>query len=470
MMRRYRMLEGKTRIELTNPQNNETEVFEEVNMITNAVPDIFKYNPSGLLYSTLGIGARFDEEIFPIANKCFGGVLLFHDQLEEHSQKYYAPSNNEIIGYASNNVNNTDNSKRGSLNLTESKELHNGYKFVWDFTTSQGNGLISSIALTHYRGGRVFYGNETNKENAFICLKKVSMELDVPSTNYYGHVVEARLLNNELISIVPNTDHSIDLIRFKEPLLNLGLLDNATSFTPQDIQKHSIQTQGFFFDGISVHKASFFDGKDGFWYGFIYKVDTKVNMTYINRIKINKNDFSFEINNWELKEVQLQDIAYAASTNGGYLAKTISACLVGNYLYTIGRNYSTVYKLNINNPVDVVKIELGFRSNFSRGSDVHLRFIPWGDYILANDFILTREDKVIKTASENIQFITNHPIEIGPYRLGYSVQNFTSKTVCYKTLLLHTPYLATINNLSKPITKTADKTMKITYTLTEKEV
>ena len=30
-------------------------------------------------------------------------------------------------------------------------------------------------------------------------------------------------------------------------------------------------------------------------------------------------------------------------------------------------------------------------------------------------------------------------------------------------------YLATINNLSQPVTKTADKTMKITYTITETE-
>lgn len=37
----------------------------------------------------------------------------------------------------------------------------------------------------------------------------------------------------------------------------------------------------------------------------------------------------------------------------------------------------------------------------------------------------------------------------------------------YKDLYLYTPYLATINNLDTPVIKTADKTMKITYTLTE---
>ena len=37
----------------------------------------------------------------------------------------------------------------------------------------------------------------------------------------------------------------------------------------------------------------------------------------------------------------------------------------------------------------------------------------------------------------------------------------------YKDLYLYTPYLATINNLATPVIKTADKTMKITYTLME---
>ena len=37
----------------------------------------------------------------------------------------------------------------------------------------------------------------------------------------------------------------------------------------------------------------------------------------------------------------------------------------------------------------------------------------------------------------------------------------------YRELYLFTPYLATINNLGTPVIKTADKTMKITYTITE---
>jgi hypothetical protein len=39
----------------------------------------------------------------------------------------------------------------------------------------------------------------------------------------------------------------------------------------------------------------------------------------------------------------------------------------------------------------------------------------------------------------------------------------------YHFTYLLTPYLATINNLSSAVVKNADKTMKITYTITEEE-
>ena len=54
----------------------------------------------------------------------------------------------------------------------------------------------------------------------------------------------------------------------------------------------------------------------------------------------------------------------------------------------------------------------------------------------------------------------------GPYAITFGRYYYSSMTV-YKTLWLVSPYLASINNLSTSVIKTADKTMKITYTLTE---
>lgn len=53
------------------------------------------------------------------------------------------------------------------------------------------------------------------------------------------------------------------------------------------------------------------------------------------------------------------------------------------------------------------------------------------------------------------------------YAVREWMYRYSSDYDLYRELYLFTPYLATINNLSSPVIKTADKTMKITYTITE---
>lgn len=108
------MLKGKSVIELTDVRTNTKEIYEDENLITNAVPDLLRLNPSGLMYPVgEELVTKFHEEIFPIANKCYGGILLFENTLDEDPNKIIPPSDNKIIGYASNDVNSTDASKRG---------------------------------------------------------------------------------------------------------------------------------------------------------------------------------------------------------------------------------------------------------------------------------------------------------------------------------------------------------------------
>ena len=104
------------------------------------------------------------------------------------------------------------------------------------------------------------------------------------------------------------------------------------------------------------------------------------------------------------------------------------------------------------------------------GRSCYNTFFQLDDYILCYNFQINSKDEVIKSFGPNyegvtVDNITTPLIEIGPFRLGYGT--FDGKL--YKRLFLSTPYLGTINNLSTPILKTADKTMKITYTLTEEE-
>ena len=65
---------------------------------------------------------------------------------------------------------------------------------------------------------------------------------------------------------------------------------------------------------------------------------------------------------------------------------------------------------------------------------------------------------------------SSHLIPIKGHPLTYYAQKYRSQNSKYYywgNLWFNPNYLATINNLARPIEKTSDKTMKITYTIQE---
>lgn len=60
------------------------------------------------------------KRIIPICLNMIGGILLLQKVLEENADKIYVKSDNLPVAYASNDVNSTANTARGSLNLKSS--------------------------------------------------------------------------------------------------------------------------------------------------------------------------------------------------------------------------------------------------------------------------------------------------------------------------------------------------------------
>ena len=114
-------------------------------------------------------------------------------------------------------------------------------------------------------------------------------------------------------------------------------------------------------------------------------------------------------------------------------------------------------------------IEFGFTSKWKplceTGScEVYMTLI--GDLIVAGDFQVTAEDTVIRTqGSFRLNDAATPLFQYKNFLVGWGGSYGNE----YRTMYLLTPYLATINNLSSAVVKTVDKTMKITYTLTEEE-
>ena len=442
-------LKGTMVVELTDVNTSEVETITEENMVTNAVNNILGLNPMGIFYKATG---EYDDAImwngnlFPICPNMIGGILLFPKALEENADNIYTLSDNLPVAYASNNVNSTANTARGSLNLTESKALENGYKFVWEFTPSQGNGTIAAIALTSAKGGENGYGSLVGDASAFLQLKVADIE------------------NNLLYSITAE-DSSVRIRKIRIPIFNIGLNEKLDDSTYTVLEDKVLTTETFYFLGSYTLYGEFMDGQDGYWYGFSNEGNSSGNATML-WIKISKTDYSFTEGEWTLSNAKLMDVGNRDGSTT-YPERVVKCCVRNGYLYVLAYNKKGIYRINLSNQADVTLIEFGFTSKWKplcdAGScEVYMTLV--GDLIVAGDFQITAADEVIHTqGSVRLNDAATPLFQYKHFLFGWG-GSYGSE---FRTAYLLTPYLASINNLSTAVVKTVDKTMKITYTLTE---
>lgn len=463
-------LKGTMVLELTDVNTSEVETVTEENMITNAVNNILGINPMGIFYAATGEyddAVLWNENLLPICPNMIGGILLFPNALEEDADNIYQYSANMPVAYASNNVNSTANFARGSLNLSESKALENGYKFVWEFTPSQGNGTIAAIALTSSFGGQNGFGSLTGDASAFLQLKAADIG-DVPKAKQLVlfETVEVDSENNLLYSIT-FSNSSVLIKKVRIPIFDIGLNEKLDDSTYTVLEEQAVQTSTFLFLGSYTLYGEFFDGKDGYWYGFSNEGNSSGNATMV-WVKISKTDYSMTEGQWTLSNAKLMDVGNRDEENT-YPERVVKSCMRNGYLYVPAYNKKGIYKINVSNSADVALIEFGFTSKWKplcdTGScEVYMTLI--GDIIVAGDFQVLVDDTIVHTqGSARLKNAATPLFQYKNFLLGWGGSYGNE----YRTMYLLTPYLASINNLSSAVVKTVDKTMKITYTFTEVE-
>lgn len=157
-------LKGHLKVSLRDVVSGETKVIEGDNIVTNALSDIIAKNY---------LGAVNYNSMLPLYAKWFGGLLCFKsafattvidgNTVPDPADYYIQGDNvNELIAHAGDVAPSTaevvnEDLKRGSP--VDIYETANSIKFTWDFTTRQGNGIISALALTHVDAGNAGIGN-----------------------------------------------------------------------------------------------------------------------------------------------------------------------------------------------------------------------------------------------------------------------------------------------------------------------
>jgi hypothetical protein len=459
-------LKGHTKIELTDVNTGKVDTYEDDNMVTNAVTKLLTDYGTGIVSSMTNINGNF----FP---DYLGGMLLFKNALVEDANAYFPSGDNEVVGNAAYNSSSspTDNPYMGTYNATESHvdDRNKTVTFVYDFTTSQANGSISAISLTSLRAGKCMpFGIKDGGESSFADRVGVQWEFvrKVDSKKRYTALTSS--VNKPFLVSFTNDcvytwrlDDANTLVIGKSRLYlsSIGIFDTQYNSNVEDFVTISL-------DGLSNTNT----------YGYNYDRHTDKlyimctnNVAHGSLVKFIEYDVTHQTGVVKAGANQLNN---SLDMNNMYVNK-------GKLYVHIGSGkWGTI---SLSNPTDVRVLNGAMRNEISSR---HKQPFAIGDYVYCdwgNDtdtgnvrhlrkYVMddTHVSQAAGLADEYYDRASNH-IPCAESDLLFAERYGEDQYSHYNQYGAICMYLATINNLETPVVKTSDKTMKITYTLTETE-
>lgn len=514
------MLKGKTTIQLFDAKTGElTDEVTKENLVTNAVRNALggAYNQlaSGNMWA---YGMRHIDNLYRLpkgknfAQALYGGVLVFSQAINEDAD-HCLPSIEEIksfIGCANQSASNTGNTFRGSINSGESEVGADYVKFVWDFNTDQCNGDIASICLTSDCGGAVGYGCDAKADS----LNGMSLR-DFNSDSFWDTSVEANLgisTNGALVNakgwdsdtgscayidgdylhvIYEGRDNKQNISKvLSKAKFGLGLVDgfNYGNITSTEIIDTGIavysdipytsKDHGFCKDGDSSYSefkivkysgngvaeritipASNINSAITAYFGEKGKsncLDCQDKIIHNDKLYVITGQFNFPNLNTRPNKLRV----WIVNFDGTYTFKDIN--LTSKMVTLIaGTNKKGGY-----DDSGLKGILLNYRGSLCYvapdGTNGYAWFLLDDDGTMQTSAFMFDDDIGVYShycLEDNTDLIPSPYIELNMHSNGSSLKLYVP--------LLVSAYLGTINNQDTVLTKTADKTMKIIYTLTQ---
>ena len=435
------MIHGETRIVLRNPiSNNILKDVTSENTFQN-VP-IQQYMRSlgarGNRLSAADTGESANPKTGWSWKNTLGGILLFRDQIPVGD--LYMNAGNKMVGNGSYKVTNGEEpNELGSYNSQESSASSSAITQVYDFATNQANGQIGCVCLTSQTGGLMGYGNPSGQ-----------------------------MIASDKIKVITNNTEALNL-------------DSGQAFWENKIYRFSYS------NSILTMK----------------KIYTPVTQSSIKNGM--EEDITFDLSNvgtfsseMSIREIS-QDNRYVYVTYYTNSQYTLAPNAIGKY-YKIDLQTETITQESITNTSNVTLRfgDTGFRvangvafilantnpirtEIFDIETSIHLKELEGFETLCSK---LTNELTLLQNNNNASRLFvydrtndTIYPINMGwtfSYSAGrYHTYEETANVFVHRGysdtigLIPHPLYLATINNLNSPVTKTAAQTMKVTYTLTE---
>lgn len=477
-------MKGHAKIELIEVATGKKKVVEHDNMLTKAISEYVK--PIALTGYTPLLDCKTKGQF----NVLFGGLFLFDGAIEENADITYPPKGVHCTGRGSNISYGGEDTNLGSFNSNESGFDENGnYKMVWDFNTSQANGTIAALSLTSLLGGRSGLGSP-----AYDSAINSSTAQTLYSTDYgfYQKVKDATISDKIAFAIgdclyfllyynvyyssseadlYMKNSGTLSFLKVKMPVDNI-VFSNNKSNEPMRYERVDISIPSKIMNQITDNNGIIggicLDGR------YMYVMLTTAHKYIakneeINLLKIDtQNNFSAECVSFINTTNEVLFRSYLSSNNkipdyGG------EWFVADGYYICINQDRDKLYRIKIADSTDVAAIDMSLAKGWDKNTqkrfvgkitDAHVLLKNYG-----NSYIIDLDEWTCKCSLFNsfgTEYLTTVTADKSKFII--SMRNGYSPML----VIVQNPfYIATINNLSEPVTKTSAHTMKVTYTLSE---
>lgn len=501
------MLQGKATIRLTDPKTN-LILYQEThkNTITPALQRLFKSDLAGTLDY---------NKAMPIITKLLGGVCLFNGTVNASDVFLPKATAATLTAHAGQHSGTGDNDpKRGSLNATQSGPVPGGYMWVWDWTT-KGNGTITDVVLTHADTGDYWNESTPNVMDEFQPVGDLSSH-NLPSTDFLykfegDYSDTPQIINQKRIPIgfyddinnvvsleIDYTNHRFNVYISKFTGSGAWLWNECGEpydaaqpipFNVSHYQWGEWQRLGRFMFGLAYNKATkklyaFTIGRPE---ATSYQDSWFAKIIYVNELNLttgSKTDYEIDLTN-KLASDSFVGLWGHSPEGCPKLYKIVDGSIFVDVVSSNGTFTGNSLRINLSNHSDVELITglgsvVGQNSNgFAGALDLGNDRIFYCDNFAAKDengeykgFTVDRDaanGSLFGPRSPNMRIFACEQFTASPVQYMTRLKNgeYESNNEPPRGCILNKLYAATVYHLEQPVTKTANITMTVEYTITE---
>ena len=444
-------IKGRTIIELTDVRTGKVQRFEDDNAFMDSNIEQ-KFRNFGIFQTSV----LNNFQSIPLWQKLCGGLLLL-DSVVADGANFVAPGQKMTGRGYYGSSNNGSPVNLGSWNATESAVSSNAAQMVYDFTTSQGNGDIKAVCLTSDAVGRCGIGNQDDDYNVGYSTDVANWQSYNKSFDGLTNIGRGHAFDGEYIYFNPTIDGtSLTISKKYANARKVDLIHMLTDANVAGTISLTLSSALAHDDNIRLIQAS---ATKLVIVGYDSNSDTA-----ISTVEIDLSASPITATVREISGIPALDTyesyGYSDIDCLGVDGSGNPILVFGAYAYK-----PKAFAVNIGTGTKHSFIWADAYTTWGLTDRQNCNIVPMGNGSFVAASVRSQVPGFVCDLSDD----SMKPCEAynaNPMVRAYNGLNLLGSTGDSNIRMRQNPfYLATINNLATPVTKTSSQTMKVTYVI-----